>query len=118
MRIVERVEFWLAFVLTAALLMAAGLVMVVWPALDADPEDLVVPAPLADVQTSSATLTFGSLEHVHEAYDAHLAAHAAATAAYEADPLGQDYADMLAILELRTDEYRAALAAWEESDGS
>lgn len=68
----------------------------------------------AEVATSSAVLVYGSLEHVHEAYDLHLAAHAVALAAYEADPNGQDFADAAAILDLRTEDYRAALAAWEE----
>ena len=67
----------------------------------------------AEVATSSATLEYGSLAHVHEAYDRHLAAHAAAYAAWEADPNGQDYAELLSILELRTAEYVEALAAWK-----
>lgn len=66
-----------------------------------------------EVATSSATLEYGTLEHVHEAYDLHLAAHAAAYAAWEADPNGEDYRQLADVLALRTAEYRAALEAWE-----
>ena len=117
-------EAAIAVAVTVAVMVAVCAVMVVaLRALGVEgPADAPVPAideggrsalEPAEVETSSATLEYGTLEHVHEAYDLHLAAHAAAYAAWEADPNGEDYRQLADVLALRTAEYRAALEAWE-----